>query len=295
MWTAQASWVSALALLLSASAPSLALLRAANGARALGALVERPWNFPKAWRSSHHDPWRAAVSMQAETKAKVKRPRLPRSRTASRVLLGRQVATAQFDLAAAETVSFDASGEAMPTLNGGSYPALVLNADFRPLSYLPLSLMSWQDSIRAVCRDSVQVLATYDRSIRSPSIEIPLPSVIVLKKYNSAYASKEPALTRRNLFMRDGFECQYCHGSFSMQHLTYDHLIPRKLGGQTTWVNTVTACGPCNNRKGSRLLKDIPNMHLNHQPRVPRWSELQQGSKLYPPKKMHESWLHFFN
>jgi len=154
--------------------------------------------------------------------------------------------------------------------------------------------MSWQDSIKAVCRDSVQVVATYDRCIRSPSIAIPLPSVIVLKKYNPIYATKEAPLTRRNLFLRDRFQCQYCGGNFPAAKLTYDHVHPRALGGKTSWTNTVTACGPCNNKKGSKLLKELSDMKLRNEPVAPKLSALQAGSKMFPPHIMHPSWRNFF-
>mmetsp|Transcript_27666 Transcript_27666/g.92532 ORF Transcript_27666/g.92532 Transcript_27666/m.92532 type:complete len:95 (+) Transcript_27666:820-1104(+) len=94
--------------------------------------------------------------------------------------------------------------------------------------------------------------------------------------------------------MRDNFECQYCGIMKYAKELTYDHVHPRKLGGKTTWANTVTACAACNNKKGSRLLKDIPDMALRKAPRVPQWGELQAGSRRYPPKRMHSSWKDFF-
>lgn len=184
---------------------------------------------------------------------------------------------------------------------------------------------------RAICRDSVQVVATYDRSVRrwgaralprapalpraqatpitharrsarpparararSPSVEIPLPSVIVLKRYSAINAGKEASLTRRNLFLRDGFQCQYCGDCLPAAKLTYDHVHPRSLGGKTSWTNTVTACGPCNNKKGSKLLRELPSMKLRHEPRAPQWHALQAGSKAYPPKKMHPSWHDYF-
>jgi 5-methylcytosine-specific restriction endonuclease McrA len=125
-------------------------------------------------------------------------------------------------------------------------------------------------------------------------VEIMLPSVIVLKSYCGPKSGSMPALTRRNLFIRDRFECQYCGGRFNPSSLTYDHVHPRKLGGKTTWLNTVTACGPCNNRKGSRLLKEIHDMKLRSTPRVPKWAELQAGSRQFPPKRMHKSWHDFF-
>ena len=60
-------------------------------------------------------------------------------------------------------------------------PALVLNADYRPLSYYPLSLWSWQDSIKSVFLNRVSIVSYYDRVIRSPSFSMKLPSVIALK------------------------------------------------------------------------------------------------------------------
>ena len=63
------------------------------------------------------------------------------------------------------------------------FPALVLNADFRPLSYYPLSLWSWQDAIKAVFLERVNIVANYDRAVHSPSLEIKLPSVVSLKTY----------------------------------------------------------------------------------------------------------------
>jgi len=131
--------------------------------------------------------------------------------------------------------------------------------------------------------------------VKSPSTEIKLPSVIVLKNFAKTYAQKEPALTRRNLFMRDDFKCQYCDKCLPASQLTYDHVHPRKLGGKTTWTNTVTACSACNNAKGSLLLSELKGkMRLKKEPRVPRWGELYASSKRFPPKRMHESWADFF-
>ena len=62
-------------------------------------------------------------------------------------------------------------------------PALVLNADYRPLSYYPLSLWSWQDAVKAAWLDRVQIVAEYDDIVRSPTTEIRIPSVVVLRDY----------------------------------------------------------------------------------------------------------------
>ena len=127
-------------------------------------------------------------------------------------------------------------------------PALVLNADFRPLSYYPLSLWGWQDTVKAVCLDRVNIVSEYDRAVHSPSFEMRLPSVVSLKSYIKP--ARHPAFTRFNLFLRDRFVCQYCGAN---NDLTFDHLVPRSRGGQTTWENVVAACSPCNLRKGGKM------------------------------------------
>ena len=85
-------------------------------------------------------------------------------------------------------------------------PALVLNADYRPLSYFPLSLWSWQDAIKAVFLDRVNIVAEDDRTVRSVSFEMRLPSVVSLKTY--VKPTRNPAFTRFNVFLRDRFQCQ---------------------------------------------------------------------------------------
>src|SRR5262249_41515950 len=129
-----------------------------------------------------------------------------------------------------------------------AHPALVLNADFRPMSCFPLSLLSWQDAVQAVFSKRVSVVAQYDTWARSPSTQIRLPSVVALRNYQSA--ARRLAFTRFNVFLRDRFACQYCGQVFASSALTFEHVIPRSLGGLTSWSNIVTACVPCNTRKG---------------------------------------------
>ena len=119
------------------------------------------------------------------------------------------------------------------------FPALVLNADFRPLSYYPLSLWSWQDAIKAVFLDRVTSLRNTTSAVHSPSFEMKLPSVVSLKTY--VKPATQPAFTRFNVFLRDQFCCQYCG---ARDDLTFDHLLPRSRGGHTTWTNVVAACSP---------------------------------------------------
>src|SRR5258708_31299438 len=91
-------------------------------------------------------------------------------------------------------------------------PALVLNADFRPLSYFPLSLWSWQEVVKAVFLDRVNIISEYEQVVRSPIFEMRLPSVISLKEYIPA--ARRPAFTPFNVFLRDRFPVQYYADAF---------------------------------------------------------------------------------
>ena len=167
------------------------------------------------------------------------------------------------------------------------HPALVLNADFRPLSYLPLSLWPWQEAIKAAFLERVMVLAEYDAVAHSPSVEIRIPSVVVLKEF--VRPARSTAFTRFNLFVREEFTCQYCG---ARNHMTFEHVVPRSRGGRTTWENVVAACGPCNLRKGSRTLKQL-GMHLRRKPCRPTPGQLQNVGRKFPPNHLHDSWMDY--
>ena len=166
-------------------------------------------------------------------------------------------------------------------------PALVLNADYRPLSYYPLSLWSWQDSIKSVFLNRVSIVSYYDRVVRSPSFSMKLPSVIALKDYIKPL--RNPNFTRFNVFLRDKFSCQYCG---SKNELTFDHLLPRSKGGKTNWENVVTACSSCNVQKGGRLLEKS-GMKLSIVPFAPTTEDLHKNGKNFPPNFLHESWMDY--
>ncbi|MEM6650415.1 MAG: HNH endonuclease [Pseudomonadota bacterium] len=165
-------------------------------------------------------------------------------------------------------------------------PALVLNADFRPLSYFPLSLWSWQDTLKAVFLDRVDVVAEYETVVKSPNLKMRLPSVVSLKNYVNH--ARKPAFTRFNVFLRDGFTCQYC-GDTNRDTLTFDHVIPRSRGGKTTWQNIVTACSSCNLRKGNKMPKEV-RMFPAQPPHQPNMYELNEKGRGFPPNYLHESW-----
>ena len=167
------------------------------------------------------------------------------------------------------------------------HPALVLNADYRPLSYYPLSLWPWQEAVKAAWLDRVDIIAEYDEVVRSPSTVIRIPSVVVLRDY--VKPQKRVAFTRFNLFLRDEFCCQYCGHKGD---LTFDHVIPRTRGGKTSWDNVVAACSPCNLRKGSKSLRQS-GLNLRKPPRQPMSEELRNMGRRFPPGHLHDSWLDY--
>lgn len=164
-----------------------------------------------------------------------------------------------------------------------AHPALVLNADFRPLSYFPLSLMSWQDAVSAILSDKISVVTEYDAVARSPSTEIRLPAVVALRQYQPL--PQRVAFTRFNVFLRDRFKCQYCSGKFAAAELTFDHVQPRCRGGVTSWENIVAACSLCNQAKDrfSSMQPIVP-------PREPTLQEFLAAKRSFPPNYLHESW-----
>jgi 5-methylcytosine-specific restriction endonuclease McrA len=153
------------------------------------------------------------------------------------------------------------------TLAIHDYPALVLNADFMPLSVSPLSTWNWQDGVKAVILDRVSTIAEYDRTVVSASgVEFALPSILLLKEYVDM--ERPVSLTRWNLFLAHGFRCAYCDREFTTDLLTFEHVIPQARGGKSTWRNLVPACEPCNHRKACRTPAEA-RMPLVHPPYVP--------------------------
>ena len=169
-----------------------------------------------------------------------------------------------------------------------SKPILVTGStlfdNFRPMSYFPLSLLSWQDAISAVFSQRVSVVAEYDAWARSPSTQIRLPSA--LRKYQRP--QRRVAFTRFNVFLRDRFTCQYCGQAFASSALTFEHVVPRSRGGQTTWSNIVTACMPCNTSKA-----DTTRIKPRRLPKEPTLKELMAAKRAFPPGYLHESWADY--
>ena len=146
------------------------------------------------------------------------------------------------------------------------YRTLLLDSSFRPIK-----VISWQRAIELThIQDKVIVVENYDRKVRSPSCEYDLPAVIALKQY-LRYRPLRVRYSKRNVFLRDGHQCQYCGDQLPKSHLTLDHVFPRSRGGASTWENSVTACEPCNHRKRDRTPEEA-KMPLLSQPARPHTS-----------------------
>ncbi|MCX7930160.1 MAG: HNH endonuclease [Chlorobi bacterium] len=138
---------------------------------------------------------------------------------------------------------------------------LVLNQ-----SYEPISICSVRKAFLLLLLNKAELVEVRGECvIRSVRAAYPFPSVIRLQSFIRV-PYKKVELTRRNILRRDGFSCQYC-GTRSAP-LTIDHVVPRSRGGNDTWENLVTACVPCNNRKGNRTPEEA-SMRLRNIPRKP--------------------------
>ena len=138
---------------------------------------------------------------------------------------------------------------------------LVLNATYEPLNVTSV----WRACSLILARKAEVLEAHPGRAIRSPSTSLPHPLVIRLVAYVRVPRFTSRRITRRALFARDGNACQYCG---SGARLTLDHVVPRSRGGASAWDNVVTACAPCNLRKGDRLPHEA-GMALARPPRPP--------------------------
>jgi len=158
---------------------------------------------------------------------------------------------------------------------------LVLNADYRPMSVLSPSVVSWRKAFEQIFTGDVEVVYHYDSIfLRSQSAKFYAPSVVTLKKF--AKPKHRVIFSKRNVFMRDDWTCQYCGEKFSPSELSFDHYVPRLHGGKTSWSNIVTACNTCNGFKGSRSMAEW-RRHPNKDRRPP----LGNRAPLNEPRKPH--------
>lgn len=142
---------------------------------------------------------------------------------------------------------------------------LKLDASFHPVEIIP-----WEKAFYLMFKDKADVIEYYDEYwVRSTHEKYQVPSVI---KVNMVVdKNKNAKFCRENVFIRDDYTCQYC-GAFGEEvELTFDHVTPRAKGGQTNWMNIVTACGKCNRKKADKTMQEA-NMDLINLPCIPKWT-----------------------
>lgn len=166
---------------------------------------------------------------------------------------------------------------------------LVLNADFTPLSLIPISAITWKDAIKISFLGHANAVEYYDDwEIHSPSTTLLVPAVMV----STLYIKKKQSVrfSRNNLLIRDNFTCQYCEKRLNSWDLTVDHVVPRVKGGKTKWENVASACYICNSIKGHRTkMKPIKT------PTKPDYYQLIDNIKKFPIKIPSEKWIQYLN
>lgn len=169
---------------------------------------------------------------------------------------------------------------------------LVLNAD-----YSPIGVSSWSCAMNSMYKDTVNVIDFYKHDFIQGTAgrTYPVPAVVVCRDYIKP--SGEIPYSKSNVFIRDRLTCQYCGRRFSHRELTVDHVIPRskwtKEGSPSNWLNIVSACKPCNNRKADmflsecrmKLIKEVklPSPHMYIKGLKP-WHTIQPEWLPYLPK-----------
>jgi len=143
-----------------------------------------------------------------------------------------------------------------------SQDVLVLNSD-----YEPLNICNMRRAINLVCLGKVDVLHEDSATLHAASATMRSPSVVRLRSHIKR-PMPQLKLSRRSVFARDNYTCQYC--GYRGSDLTVDHVIPKRLGGPTSWDNLVCCCKKCNTKKGDKTLAQV-GFILKSPPRKPRY------------------------
>ena len=160
-------------------------------------------------------------------------------------------------------------------------PVLVLNQN-----YEPLNVCTVRRAFILVDRGKAEIIENGRGYLHTITVTFPIPSVIRLI-YLIRRPKPQGRLTRRDVFLRDRYICQYC--GKETRDLTLDHVIPRRRGGDHDWQNIVAACKSCNHRKAGRSPAEA-RMRLIRQPFQPSFSYFRT---LYPFLQEQEEWRKF--
>lgn len=168
------------------------------------------------------------------------------------------------------------------------YKTLVLNADFSPISVLPLHVISGENAVSKLFADNCDTVVDYGKQIKTtnPNFKMMWPAVIVRREY--VHRTQRPVLSKSSLFYRDKGHCAYCGIQLTLDTITRDHVIPMSRGGKDDWDNVVACCPTCNYLKSNHLPEGRWKPKIT--PYKPSFHELVELRKLFPVTINHPSW-----
>tara|TARA_R110002074_G_scaffold8679_8_gene35335 strand:+ start:867 stop:1421 length:555 start_codon:yes stop_codon:yes gene_type:complete len=168
---------------------------------------------------------------------------------------------------------------------------LVLNANYMPVGLFPLHTIPVEDAMTRIFNQSCHVVYDYSRKIQHPTLNMYWPAIIARSKNNTIRMGVK--FKRETVYYRDHGMCQYCEKPLDLKSSTYDHVVPRSLGGTHNWENVVIACRTCNGKKGNRLPKG--EFRPKRQPYKPNYWQLLEARKRFPIYVDHHSWSDFLS
>jgi 5-methylcytosine-specific restriction endonuclease McrA len=178
-------------------------------------------------------------------------------------------------------------------------PVLVLNKNWVVVGTTSTQnaiILMFRESANALCTSSFMIygweqwisdevnVPNVSNYIRTPNMNVPAPSVIILTNYNDVHISTVK-FSPRALYRRDNYTCQYCNQKKRTEDLSIDHILPKSRNGKTSWENCVTACFRCNNKKSDRTPREA-GLKLSKKPTRPKWNPVVHIRADYRP----ESW-----
>lgn len=166
---------------------------------------------------------------------------------------------------------------------------LVLNANYMPVSIFPLHTIPAEDAITRVFNGTCHTVFAHDRKILTPSLKMHWPSVIARNSAKRVQGGVK--LKAESLYYRDHGKCAYCERSLTLNSMTCDHVIPKKVGGDWSWTNLVAACSDCNTSKGHKMPEG--RWKPRFQPFKPDYWQLLELRKLWPITVDDPNWLEF--
>lgn len=161
--------------------------------------------------------------------------------------------------------------------------ALVLNRSWTAITTTTVRhalVLAYREVAQIICPETYRAYEFTDwaelsardgeASITTPVLRIRVPEIIVLTRY-AGFPKRGVSFSRRNIYRRDDYTCQYCGARPGSELLSIDHVVPRSRGGRSTWENCVLACLSCNKRKANRSLAES-GLDLAREPARPTWS-----------------------